>query len=100
MPTPVLPVPEPQLNPPFRFANPGNYCYINSYLNALWTTSCQSGVLDLLPQVAGAVDEPILARHPFGFQLLGRSRPEQQHDVAELIDFLNPIVTATCCWPG
>ena len=89
-PAPSVPVPGPQLDPPFKLANPGNYCYINSYLYALWTASGQHGVRGLLPQVAGAPDEPILARHLFGFQLLGWPRPEQQHDVAELIDYLNP----------
>ena len=89
-PTPVHPVPGPQLNPPFALANPGNYCYINSYLYALWTASVYHGTRALLPQVAGVKDEPILARHLFGFQLLGWPRPEQQHDVAELIDYLNP----------
>ena len=87
---PVPSVSGPQRHPPFRLANPGNHCYLNAYLYSLWVASYHSGVNNLLPQVAGDVNEPVLARHLFGFQLLGWPRPEQQHDIAELIDFLNP----------
>ena len=88
--TPVPSVSGPQRHPPFRLANPGNHCYLNAYLYSLWVASNHCGVQSLLPQVAGDVNEPVLARHLFGFQLMGWPRPEQQHDIAELIDFLNP----------
>ena len=80
----------PQHVPPFRLANPGNHCNLNSYLHALWTASRRCHVHNLLPQVHGDMDERLMALYLFGFQLLGWSRPERQHNVPELIDFLNP----------
>ena len=83
----------PQQLPPFRLSNPSKYCYLNSYVYAMWLVSTYCNIPNL-PQVIRVKDGPLLARHLFGFHLLGWRNPERQHDVAELIDYLNPRLSA------
>ena len=53
-----------------------------------------TGHSQVMPRILRGSRERHSALHVLGFQLLGWTRPQQQHDVAELIDFLHPRLAA------
>ena len=80
----------------FRLLNPVNLCYLNAVAYSFWMIVRSVGPLLRLPQAlrenaAGSFN----ARQLFAYHLLGWRRPEQQHDVAELIQYLLPKLAAS-----
>ena len=91
-----VPRSQPMHPPAFRLLNPGNLCYLNAVAYSFWMIVRSVGPLLRLPQAlrentAGSFK----ARQLFAYHLLGWHRPEQQHDVAELIQYLLPKLAAS-----
>ena len=88
--------------PVIRLQGGLNSCYLNSFLYNLVAAASASRCHSILPQVFWEQSgQAHRAQRLMGFRLLGWSAPEQQHDVAELIDFLHgrlasSLVRATC----
>ena len=76
--------------PKFYLSNPNNHCYLNATIYCLALLECRLQKV-ILPATFQHADNRLLnALKALGFNLLGWRRPERQHDVAELIDFLVP----------
>ena len=88
--------------PTIAFQGGSNSCYLNSFLNCLWIAAHLTQARHLVPQVLWEHSErPRTALRLMGLSLLGWPRPRSQHDVAELIDFLQPRIvrpTPPGCW--
>ena len=82
--------------PCIRFKSGSNSCYLNSFLNCMWLVTQATNHCHLLPKVFWVKSEqPHTATRLMGLRLLGWSHPQRQHDVAEIIDFLQPRLLAT-----
>ena len=79
--------------PSIRLQGGSNSCYLNSFLYCLWLGAHHSDMRHCVPQVLWEQSgQPRTATRLMGLRLLGWPRPQQQHDTAELIDFLQPRV--------
>ena len=80
--------------PSIRLQGGNNSCYLNSFLYCLRLGAHHSNMRHYVPQVLWEQSgQPRTATRLMGLRLLGWPRPQQQHDTAELIDFLQPRVT-------
>ena len=76
---------------PFRtLRNPHNHCYINSSVYCLMILEKALSIVLLPTAFRDRLEAALEARRALGFKLLGWSRPDSQHDVAEFLDFLVP----------
>ena len=93
--------PHPAL-PCIRFRAGSNSCYLNSFLNCVWLAADATKSHHLMPKVFWEQSErPHVATRLMGLRLLGWSHPQQQHDAAELVDFLQPRLLrspVSGCW--
>ena len=76
----------------FSLFNPGNHCYLNSYLYALVAVAHATNLFTALPATVQSLSgrQGVRALQLLGFFMLGWPDAEMQHDVAELIDYLHP----------
>ena len=82
--------------PCIRFKSGSNSCYLNSFLNCMWLVAHATNHRHLLPEVFWVKSEqPHTATRLMGLRLLGWSHPQRQHDVAEIVDFLQPRLLIT-----
>ena len=81
--------PDPSL-PRFALHNPQNHCYMNAFVYCVAILEQCTNHTALPPAFRNASDRPLDAFRAAGFSLLGWRRPQDQHDIAELIDFLAP----------
>ena len=88
--------------PCVRFRGGSNSCYLNSFLNCMWLAAHAADCCHMLPKAFWVKSErPHVATRLMGLRLLGWPHPQQQHDVAELVDFLQPRLLASPlpgCW--
>ena len=76
--------------PNIRLQGGNNSCYLNSFLYGLHAALTHCGMSDLRHKVFGQSSGTLQqASRLIGFNLLGWPAPRQQHDVAELIDYLH-----------
>ena len=82
--------------PCIRCKGGSNSCYLNSFLNCMWLVTHATNHCHLLPKVFWVKSEqPHTATRLMGLRLLAWSHPQRQHDVAEIVDFLQPRLLAS-----